>query len=295
MSHIAMKRKGGWWWEWTLILITMICSLAWGCADTPVDDDWSLDNPANFYKITPGLYKISVEIIEDGCTPSLKKIMEQHPQWPSPYTNVSPRTRRVHFGFPEIRSGDYMSSYHLPLEEHGLFKHHEEVFRFPNSNSDYYYILNNNFYGRASNLLEVKRKEFHFAIGPMVFFQEMCDGFSEDMYFMEMRMKGLSENKFEVVYNSNWDNFDKCDVSYARLLSDFFPRHICSESYRIVYEFAYEFDKPCGAEAYNLNEFYCKKTTIDGESRDYMVRYCSQNKDVWAHACYEQVGAKLIE
>ena len=118
-----MEMRGG------HVLTTKLCLFAAlaliSCAE-PVepDDDWKIKQ--DYEPLELGYYDIEVEILEDGCEPSLKTIVEASPEWPNKRTYVSgspayeyemqryPATLSVYA--PHLRTGDVLITL-LPLSD----------------------------------------------------------------------------------------------------------------------------------------------------------------------------------
>lgn len=183
------------------------------------EDQWNVDE--NFtVEFRYGIYKSSLEIIEDTCTPSLKSIINSAPNWPPPYSAMPTNANRdFAVIIYHIRSG---------AEEDilALKTRHDKI--------------------RPNDSLSAKYPEdydgYYFPSG----FKQYCEGFDQRDYLSKRTVRSISAEKFEIEIEDEWIDFISCDYDQMRSRHRWAPKEKCKERYKIIYNIEDDIPRSCG-------------------------------------------------
>jgi hypothetical protein len=166
-----------------------------------------------------GIYKSTLEIIEDTCTPSLKSIVDGAELWPPPYSmmpNGYGGPRSFEFRPYNIRSGGQGVLLGLPTKFGKVRRDDPYKVNLPSEN---------NGFGNP--------------------FESYCKNLDGRDYSSVMTLRARAEDRAEVEIEDEWFGFVSCDYEEARRRHAWFPKEPCRERYKIIYTLVEELAKDC--------------------------------------------------
>lgn len=192
-----------------------------GCTDTVDSNDWNLEEGETEeieYPILQGEYQIEWEILEDTCEPPLDELMSEWEEWPPPRMGV------------KVSSADTGSE--------GL----------PSMWMNHYLLRHFGTGGGESTFLNLdytpKEKKLFDFVFPREQDLKECPppGLEAGANFQnEVVGKATGEGEITVEVHTTWQDYEDCDESEYELRTDWIPREVCTEAYRMTLRL----DKPC--------------------------------------------------
>lgn len=169
-----------------------------------------------------GIYKSSVEIIEDTCTPSLRQIIDTTPLWPPVYSAMPSLGYGSHsfiFQIYNLRSAGFEDLYGLPTRMHKIREGDVYTTKYPEDYLGGYHFSNN--------------------------FTSFCEGLDGRDYSSKRTIRSVSSDQFEIEIEDKWSGFVSCDHQRAMQKHVWFPRSVCEEHYKIVYTIEEDIPRSC--------------------------------------------------
>lgn len=203
---------------------TVFCSVFLMCCSDDLiseqDDLWDVSENYTI-EFRHGIYKSSVEIIEDTCTPSLAKILDETDLWPPPYSPLPSAGYGPNFVFEiyHLRSASTEGLYGLTTRFTKIREGDRITFNYPEDYADGSYFSNN--------------------------FTRFCEGIDGRDYSSKRTLRSISADQFEVEIQDEWYDTISCDHQSAIRKHLWFPRGKCKERYKIIYKIDEDIPREC--------------------------------------------------
>lgn len=188
-----------------------------GCSDSSGDSgEWKPEDRGEPGPITPGIYKVEYQIIDDGCEPSLTDIFDKVEGWPPPRLVVE----QISFEEDDI---NLLFVWFVRLRN-GVLGNYQLLTNLDFVPSEKYFS-----YHKGDSLLNFRGLK--------------CE--LSGKYLTHMSGVFIAPGSFEIIITSDWGDLDSCVYSASPESYKTIPQSTCSESYRIVYELVEECIQPC--------------------------------------------------